>query len=264
MGATKGSLKRLAAMYKPVEFGAGGRVATVHLWSFFAVIATWVLAPAVQAQNTASTSAASSPTGRVVDRVVALVEGRMITLSELDFEARVALIQKGGVEAAHRPLDDEALKGALDLVIGEWLETLAADKLQAFPAEQEQSEVELALTAFRARFQTAQEFDRFLEQHQADPQQLKAILERRLRAEKILDSKVRLRARVTESDLRRYYDQHRTELGERFEAVRSRLREKLTRERYAAAAREELAQIRKGADVRLVAPFARGALGAVR
>ena len=42
---------------------------------------------------------------RVLDRVVALVDGRVLSWSQLDFEARVMLIDRGGVQAATGPLD---------------------------------------------------------------------------------------------------------------------------------------------------------------
>lgn len=218
----------------------------------------WALAAALTliAQARAQTSA---PEGEVVERAVALVAGRVLTLSELEFEASVALIQRGGLQAAAARLDDEALRSALELAIGERLEIDAADKLQAFPIEE--GEVDAALRAFRAKFETDADFAKFLQRHEVDVQELAAVLARKLRAEKILDSKIRLRARVSEADVRRYYEQHRSELSGSYEEMRSKLREKLVRDRYAALAREELVQIRKGVDVRLIAPFARAPSG---
>jgi len=81
-------------------------------------------------------------------------------------------------------------------------------------------------------------------------------LARRLRAEKILDSKISLRARVSEAEIRRFYDEHRSALAGSYDEVRGQIREKLVRDRYATLAREELLQVRKGADVRMIAPFA--------
>jgi hypothetical protein len=192
---------------------------------------------------------------QVVDRVVALVGGHVITLSELDFEARVALIQRGGVDAANASLDDQALRSALNLAIGERLETQAADKLQAFNLEE--GELDAALRDFASKFKSKAEAAAFLARHDADEQQLAAVLARRLRAEKIVDSKVGLKARVSDAEMRRFYDAHRSELGGSYEQIRPAIRTKLLRERYAALAREELAQIRKGADVRMIAPFAK-------
>ncbi len=193
--------------------------------------------------------------GRVIDRVVALVGGHVITLSELEFEARVALIQHGGLEAASASLDDRALRAALDLAVAERLETDAADRLQVFNLEE--SEVDSALRDFKSKFETNAKLAAFLARHEADEQQLAAVLARRLRVEKIVDSKVGLKARVSDAEMRRFYDLHRSELAGSYEQARAAIRTKLLRERYAELAREEMDQIRKGADVRMIAPFAR-------
>ncbi len=203
-------------------------------------------------------SAAEDPnsrllSARVIDRTVALVEGRVITLSELDFEARVELIQRGA--SADAALDDEALGSALQLSIAEWLENIEADKLQAFPVEE--GEVEAVLRQFRSRFDSELDFSRFLERHEADLQQLSSLLARQLRAQKVLDSRVRLRARASDAEVRRYYEEHRAELGPSFEKVREQIQEKLFREHYQELAKAEVRQLRRGADVRLIAPFAR-------
>ncbi len=193
--------------------------------------------------------------GRVIDRVVALVGGHVITLSELEFEARVALIQRGGLEAATAPLDDRSLRAALELAVAERLETDAADRLQVFNLEE--SEVDSALSDFKSKFGTKAELAAFLARQEADEQQLAALLARRLRVEKIVDSKVGLKARVSDAEMRRFYDVHRSELGGSYEQARAAIRTKLLRERYAELGREEMNQIRKGADVRMIAPFAR-------
>jgi hypothetical protein len=80
------------------------------------------------------------------------------------------------------------------------------------------------------------------------------VLRRSLRAERALDGRVRLRAQVSEVEVRRYYDLHQPELVGTFEELRPSLRERLRRERYAVLVTEELARLRKAADVRLVAP----------
>jgi hypothetical protein len=200
------------------------------------------------------------PPPSVIDRTVALVDGRVITLSELEFEARVGLIERGGMAGAFAPLDDETLRAALQLSIAERLENREADKLQAFPVED--AEVEAALRQFRSHFANDAEFLRFLDRHEADLQQLSALLGRQLRAEKVLDSRVRLRARASDAEVRRYYEAHQDAYGPAFEKVRDQIQEKLFREHYQELVKAELGQLRKGADVRLIAPFARTALPA--
>jgi hypothetical protein len=194
--------------------------------------------------------------GRILDQVVAVIENQVLTLSELDFEARVTLVLQGGVGAAERPLDDETRRRALELTINQRLLVMGADRLQAFAVDR--SEVEARLRAFRERFASEPELLGFLARYDADLGQLTAVLERSARAERILDSRVRLRAQVSEVELRRYYQAHAAELGGPYEAVRESLRKKLVRERYTELAGNEFAQVRAHARVRRVAGFARG------
>ncbi len=193
---------------------------------------------------------------RVVDRIVATVNGRVITQSELELEARIALVQRGGVEAAEVTIDETVLKGALELSIGERLGAEEAEKLQAFTLEP--GEINEALAAFEKKFVSPADFRRFLERHEADLLQLAALLTRSMRAEKLLESKLRLRAQVSESELRAAYVRQQHRLNVPFEQVREDLRESLTRQKYAGIVRSELAKLRHSADVRIIAPFARG------
>ncbi len=194
---------------------------------------------------------------RVLDRVVVAIDGRAVTLSELSFEARVTLVQHGGVEAATAPLDEAALANSLDWVISQRLLLIEADRLGAFALDEE--EVERALAGFRARFKSDAALKKFLDDQERDLQALTTLIVRQLRASRILDSKIRLRAQVTDSDVQRYYEAHRDELGQPLDALRGALREKLVRERTFELAAQEAKEARRTADVRLIAPFARAA-----
>jgi len=174
-----------------------------------------------------------SAEGQVIDRVVAVIEGQVLTQSELEFETRVALVEQAGVQALAIPFDDEALRSALELVIGYRLLVLSADRLESFTAEQ--ADVEARLSRFRGRFESEEAFQGFLARSGADVKLLTEVLKRTARAERILNSRIRLRAQVSEAQLR----------------------DKLFRERYNALAAEELAQVRASAQVRRVAPFSR-------
>ena len=194
--------------------------------------------------------------GQVIDRIVAVVEGvedgRVITWSDLTFEAAVALVQRGGMQAATVQLDDQALRTSLDYAIAQRLLIAEADKVGAF--QPDDGELDASVRAFEQRFDTAAAFQRFLRRHDADRASLREVLRRTLRAERVLDGRVRLRAQVSEGDVRRYYDQHQRELNGTYDEVRQALREKLLREKYAALVQAEVAQLQKAADVRMIAP----------
>ena len=205
----------------------------------------------------ALTAAAPARAEEVLDQVVAVVEGRVLTLSELTFEARVALIQQGGARAATAPLDRALLQASLAYAIGQRLQATEADKLQAFALEE--GEVATAVQRFTDSIGGPRELEVFLQRNEADLAALTAVLSRKLRAEKILDSKVRLKAQVTDAEVRRYFDAHAGELAGSWESLKAPLREKLVREKYQRLATAELAQLRKGADVRVLPSFSEGA-----
>ena len=211
--------------------------------------------PPAPGPSSEPSSEAPAAEGRVIDRVVAVIGTQVLTLSELEFEARVTLVQRGGVRAAEVLLDEQTLRGALELGINQRLLVAGADRLQAFQAER--SEVEARLRTFRERFEDETALLAFLARHDADLEQLTAVLERSVRAERILDSRIRLRAQVSEAEVRRYWEEHKGTLGGPFEAVRDTLKEKLFRERYNQLAKDEFKLVRESARIRRVAPFAR-------
>ena len=238
---------------------------TALLWATATALGTSVPARAAEEPRAGQGGAA------VIDRVVAVVQLRqgvaerrsgapssppdVITLSGLKFEAKVALIQRGAVRAASEDLDEVALRAALENAISERLLAGEAEMLQAYLVEPQ--EVDTALRAFRERFESSAQFQSFLSAHEADLQALGRVLERNLRAVKVLDGKVRLRAQVTESEVRAFWEQNRSRLRGDYEELRSLLRERLIRERYQQLVESELAALRRTHEVRKVAPFAR-------
>ncbi|HEY8207684.1 MAG TPA: hypothetical protein VIG99_09400, partial [Myxococcaceae bacterium] len=177
--------------------------------------------------------AAASEQGTLIDRIVAVVEGvedgRVITWSDLNFEASVAAVQQEGGQAALVQLDDQALRAALDLAIARRLLIAEADKVGAF--QPNDGDLDAAVRAFEARFESPAAFQRFLRRHDVDRAAVREVLRRSMRAERVLEGRVRLRAQVSEGDVRRYYDVHQQELNGTYEEIRQALREKLLREK---------------------------------
>ena len=210
----------------------------------------WALCPHAVAEVPAV------PAAPIMDRVAAVVEGRILTLSQLKFEARVALIQGGDLGAVGRPLDQAALRNGLEWAVGQRLQESEADRLKAFTIET--SELEASMEGFESRVGGADALRSFLRAQEVDPAGLARVLERSLRAERMLDSKVRLRAQVTEAEVRGAFAAGLggPQLAGSYEQVRGPLRERLFRERYHQLAKAELGRMRERADIRWVAPFA--------
>src|SRR5262250_59865 len=174
--------------------------------------------------------------GRILDRVVALVDGRVLSWSQLDFEARVMLIDRGGVEAATAPLDASTIQNALDLAIAQRAAT---------------AEIDQRLRTFESRFPSAAAFQSFLKAHDADRASLAEVLARAVRTEKFVEGRVRLRSQVPESEVRKAWEADKG--GRTWEEARGPLRDRMQRERAYVLAREALAQLRTSIPVRIIA-----------
>ena len=180
---------------------------------------------------------------------MALVDGRVLSWSQLDFEARVMLIDRGGVEAATAPLDASTIQNALDLAIAQRAATAEADKLNAYPVEP--AELDQRLRTLESRFPSAAAFQGFLRAHDADRAALAEVLARAVRTEKFVEGRVRLRSQVPESEVRKAWEADRGDKS--WEEARGPLRERMQRERAYVLAREALGQLRTSIPVRIIA-----------
>jgi hypothetical protein len=187
---------------------------------------------------------------KLIDRSVALIDGRVLTLSELQFEARVLLIHGGGVEAAFRELDQTTLRSVLDSVIGQRLEIAEADQLKAYPLEE--GELQRAMDRFSLRLGGPEGLEAFLKANDADASALALVLSRMLRTERVFEGKFKLKAQVSEAEAKNLQSERPDLKGLALPA----LRQKLYNERFKALAAAELAQVRKAGSVRLLGPFA--------
>lgn len=195
-------------------------------------------------------AALGQPAPRVLDRAVASVQGKVIAASQLDFEARVLLVNAGGVQAAFAPLDHQALESSLKAIIDQRLAVLEADKLEAYALEG--GELERAIASFRARFESEGRFAAFLAQHESTLDDLAEVLRRSLRAQRALEGKLRLRAQVSEREARAAQAERPALRDVPLEDVRAML----VQQRFAELVKRELDAARRQVDVRLLGPYA--------
>ncbi len=186
----------------------------------------------------------------MLDRSVAAVDGRVITQSQLDFETRVLLVSAGGAEAAFAQLGLDDLKKGLDLIIDHRVTTLEADKLDAYQLEA--GENERLVARFRDAIGGDAQLRRFLDEHEAELNDVAQVLRRSVRSGRVLDGRLRLKAQVSEADARRYQAEH----AEVKTLSVQQVRELLFAGRFKEMVRQELKAARKSVDVRLLGPFA--------
>jgi hypothetical protein len=211
--------------------------------------------PLVAATLLAAASPAAPP--RVVEEIVAVVRNppgatpRIITLTKLAEEARVALVSRGAAAAATQPLDSEALRAALDWLLDQMLLADEAARLGLDAVEREA--VAAALARFREQLGTADAYARFLAAAELSEEELSSTLARMVGVERYVQSRVGRGARIGEEELDRWLAEHGAAgaAGAAREAARAQLEE----ERARAQVRDLVAELRGRADVRILDPL---------
>jgi len=195
--------------------------------------------------------------GRVVEEVVAVVRNpagappRIITLTKLVEEARIALVARGATEAATQPLDPEALRVALDWLLDQMLVSDEAARLKV--DEVDRAEVQAELRRFQLRFASDAHYRRFLDATELPEEDLALALARGIRVQRYVESRVGRAARVSDEEVDRWLRARGAEPapGPAREAARAQLAE----ERARAQVKDLLAELRARADVRILDPL---------
>ena len=193
--------------------------------------------------------------GRVVDEVVAVVatrgrEARIVTLSRVAEEGRIALVSRGGIEAATATLDGAVLRASLDWYVDQLLLHEEAVRLQVFEVEREAAVAELA--RFKAEFATPGQFKAFLFEIDATEEELTSTLRRSLRVRRYLESRLG-RLRPSPRDVEAWYAAHPSEYGGRpLAQVTEEITARLTAARADSETKALLADLRRRADIRIL------------
>jgi peptidyl-prolyl cis-trans isomerase SurA len=175
------------------------------------VIASLLLSAALAA---AAPAAAPAPAPRqVVDRVAATINGEVVTLSDLEERAgaewdRVERMDQGKARDEARTA---ALKRALDAVVAD---RLLADEAKSLQVEVTDAQIDAAIGDIKTRnhFDDAQ-LEQALAQQGLTRPEFRAQIRRELETFQVLQYKVRGRVKLSDDDVRNYYQTHPQEFG---------------------------------------------------
>jgi len=185
---------------------------------------------------------------QLLDEVVAVVDARSITLSEVAAETRVRLVEAEGPAVANLPLDRRLLAAALRKTIEERIVLSEIQRLKLFDLEP--GEVEALLARLRARFSSRAEYDAFTRALELTEEEIGAILARELRVARYLDNRLKLAAQLRDNEL------DEAIRGKALtEAQRNQLRLQLAQEKYQRLLRELLTDLRRRTTVRVLDPL---------
>lgn len=193
--------------------------------------------------------------GSVVDEVVAVVatrgrEAHVITRSKVAEEGRIALVSRGGIEAATGVLDGAVLRASLDWYVDQLLLHEEATRLQVFEVDREAALAELA--RFKAEFRSPQDFKGFLFEIDATEEELAAILRRSLRVRRYLESRLG-RIRPSPREIEAWYAAHVSDYGGRpLAEVTDEISARLASGRADTETKALLADLRGRADIRVL------------
>jgi len=192
--------------------------------------------------------AASAADRQLLDEVVAVVEARSITLSEVAAETRLRLVEAEGPSTLNLPLDRRILAASLRKTIEERVVLSEMQRLKLFDLEP--GEVEALLARLRARFPSRADYDAFTRSIELTEEEIGAILARELRVARYLDNRLKLAAQLRDSEL------DEAIRGKTLtETERQQVRLQLAQEKYQRLLRELLADLRRRATVRVLDPL---------
>lgn len=163
----------------------------------------------------------------IIDRVIAVLPGQIITLSDLE-----AALDLGLVEA---PAEGDRVAGAVSVLIDRVL--MLSEVRRVVPPEPPSAAIDARVARMRGRFSSPQEFARVLESRGIDETVVRVYAADDLRLSAYLDERFSGASQPTDEEIR--------QAGEG-------AREKLVAERRAALVRAWVAELRRRADVTIV------------
>ena len=205
-----------------------------------------------QAQSPRQTGAR----GKVIDSMVATVNGGLITYSDLLWQLTLE---------PQTPLDNpgaEELKRALDLVIGQRIIHQDAEKMPHIHATDK--EVEVAITELVKLFPSQAEFQKRMQRTGLTSDKLREIISERVDIEKYLDFRFRNFTVVTPKEIEEYYrDVYVPQLRQRspqqivpkLDQVRAEIEATLTESKIGTSLQKYLDEARERAEVVILNPL---------
>lgn len=167
-----------------------------------------LLALLVAAAAPAAAPAAPAPARQTVDRVAATVNGDVVTLQDLVDRAgdEYRRAERASPGPARDKARAEALQHAFDSVVADKLLEAQVAALQVDVSEQQ---VDEAIENIRkANHFDDRQLDEALTEQGLDRKTFRKQVKRRLEASIVLQQKIRSRLKVSDEDVRNYYQQH--------------------------------------------------------
>jgi len=195
----------------------------------------------------------------LVEALVATVNQTVITLGEVDAEARIILLRRGGQLGAERPIDDRLRAAVLQYLINQEVILGEARRLQVFQISD--AEIAAEVEQLERRFERPEAYQQFLAEHGLSSSEVAEIVHRDLRVDRFLKSRVRMVARLDADLVRRQFEQHPREYaGRTLDEARPEIEEKLGRSTHEESIRKWLDELKARSKIRILRNFGDAAI----
>jgi hypothetical protein len=203
-----------------------------------------LLAGCIAAALVLALPAPARVSAELIDRVLASVNGEVITLSDLR-QAQAFNAALGGGEAGG-PAASETLEGLVNRRL--ILQEAARVKFEPVP-DQDAAD---ALDKLRRRLGTEEAYRKLLDDMGAGENQLRRLLKEQLVVQRFLDKKIGLFARATRDEVQEYYAGHPREFsGKSFAEVQKELTVVLSQQKAGQQLEQFIADLKGRADIRM-------------
>ncbi len=188
--------------------------------------------------------AAGSARADLIDRVLAVVGGDVITLTDVEAAIAFGFVQPGQAQ--------DPTAAALSQLIDRQL--MLGDVTRYSAPEPDPAEIDRRMRAIRARFPTAADFDRALARTAMTEGRLRDMVRESIRIERYVDQRFAGAAQPTDEDVARYYRDHLAEFTRNgqvlpFEAVEDQARRQETGRRRDALVADWIDRLRRQTEV---------------
>ncbi len=202
---------------------------------------------AIAAGVAALVLAASVAAAEVIDRILAVVSGEVITLSD------VRAVQRFGLVPAD--VSDDPVDAALQRLIDRRLMLAEVDRYA--PPEPPQAAVDAAVTALEGKYKDALAFEIALNQTSMSREALRGYVRDSLRLDAYMEQRFASIVQLSDDEAARYYREHASEFvvdGQLrlFDEIREEARARAVEARRAASIREWVDGLRRRASLLLL------------
>jgi hypothetical protein len=190
----------------------------------------------------------------LVDRVMATVGKDVVTLSDLERQARVLLVMRGGPQALSGLADPAFASGVLEYLVNQLL-VLQEMRKQGSPSQGlREDAVAGEMRQFSGKFESPAAYRRFLAQADLTEESLRDLLLKGRRIEKFLAERSKSASEVTEDEAEEQYEKNKAAWqGKGMDDAIQEIRETLGRQRSEKFVREYLEDLRGRYEVRVLA-----------